>query len=85
MSAEPNDLLRMDFINSLPQPLWISTFGSEWPVYDIDVETGLLRIDVVGRLDVLHISDCTSFRDSAGTYHDIETLYSDYNPEEEQA
>ena len=38
------DILRMDYINSLPQP-FIARFygGSEWPVYDIEVQTGLLR------------------------------------------
>lgn len=74
-----SDKLRLDYINSLPQP-FIARFcgGDEWPVHDIDVETGLLRIDVVGKLQVMHIGDVTFFRDIEGVEHDSETFYSDY-------
>lgn len=74
-----SDKLRMHYINSLPQP-FIARFigGSEWPVHDIDVETGLLRIDVCGKLDIKHIADVTVFRDMDGEDHDPETFYSDY-------
>ncbi len=70
------DLLKMGYINSLPQPL-ISRFygGSEWPIYDIDVETGLLRIDVCGKLEVKHIGDVKFFRDDCGEEHDSEDFY----------
>lgn len=73
-----SDLLRMDHINSLPQPFIAHFFGgSEWPVYDIDVETGLLRIDVVGLLDIKHIGDVKFFRDMAGIEHDAESFYNE--------
>lgn len=81
MSETPDssrDRLRMDFINSLPQPLWADTFGAEWPIYDIDVQTGLLRIDVCGMLEVKHIDDLRSIRDDGGTVRDIEVFYCDY-------
>lgn len=73
------DLLRIEHINSLPQP-FIATFcgGDEWPVYDIDVETGLLRIDVVGKLQCMHICEVMHFIDEAGDKHDTETFYCDY-------
>ncbi len=73
------DRLRLDYINSLPQP-FIARFigGDEWPVHDIDVETGLLRIDVVGLLEVKRIGDVRFFRDAVGKEHDSETFYSDY-------
>ena len=73
------DRLRMDYINSLPQP-FIAKFigGDEWPIYDIDVQTGLLRIDVCGKLQVKHIADVRFFRDMDGIEHDSETFYSDY-------
>jgi len=71
-----SDLLRMDYINSLPQPFIAHFFGgSEWPVNDIDVETGLLRIDVCGLLDVKHISDVMVFVDANGVKHDAESFY----------
>jgi hypothetical protein len=74
-----NDRLRMDFINSLPQPFIAHLWGgSEWPIYDIDVETGCLRIDVCGMLEAKHIGDVKFFRDEAGVKHDSETFYSDF-------
>lgn len=76
-----SDLLRMDYINSLPQP-FIAKFygGSEWPVYDIDVETGLLRIDVCGKLEVKHIGDVRSFLDADHVKHDADDFYADDDP-----
>lgn len=74
------DLLRIDYINSLPQPFMAHFYGSEveWPVYDIDVETGTLRIDVCGLLQVKHIGDVKFFRDVAGFEHESDSFYSDY-------
>jgi len=69
------DLLNMEFINSLPHPLWVQSLGSWWPVHDIEVETGLFRIDACGMLDVLHISGVSTFRDSAGNMHDSDSFY----------
>lgn len=79
MSADGlSDLLRLDYINSLPQP-FIATFygGSEWPIHDIDVETGLLRIDVIGLLEVKRFSEIREIRDADGILHDPDTFYSD--------
>ena len=74
------DLLRMDYINSLPQPFIAHFFGgSEWPVHDIEVQTGLLRIDVVGMLEVKHISDVKFFRDADGAEYDADSFYSEYD------
>ena len=73
------DLLRMEYINSLPQPfIAIMIGGGEWPVYDIDVETGLLRIDVVGKLQVMHIRDVNEFQDADGCVYDSDSFYCDY-------
>ena len=76
------DILRMDYINSLPQP-FIATFcgGDRWPLYDLDVETGLMRIDVVGKLQVMCIGEVMSFTDGDGVSHDPDTFYSDFNGE----
>lgn len=71
-----SDLLRMNYINSLPQPFIAKCYGgSEWPVYDIDVETGLLRLDVVGKLDVSHIGNVRAFVDAEGVEHDADDFY----------
>lgn len=74
-----SDLLRQEYINNLPQPLRASFYGgTSWPLYDICVETGCLRVDVVGLLEVRHISDVKYFTDSSGEKHDSESFYCDY-------
>lgn len=73
------DLLNMEHINSLPHPLLVRFVGGdEWPLYDIDVSSGLLRIDVCGKLQVMHIGEVDIFYDADGIEHDAETFYTDY-------
>lgn len=67
------DLLDMAYINSLPLPLW----DGEWPVYDIEVGTGLYRIDVCGLLEVRHIDRCMTMRDAAGKTHYVGDFFID--------
>lgn len=84
-NTQMTDLLRMDFINSLPQPLWVRQWGRtsfDWPIYDICVETGLIRIDVCGKLDKLHICDVAEFKDDYGTVYDSNVFYIDYEEED---
>ncbi|MDR2331896.1 MAG: hypothetical protein LBE61_00270 [Burkholderiaceae bacterium] len=84
--AERRSLLDMDYINSLPQPLiGFTRGGGEWPVYDIEVETGLVRIDVCGKLEAKEISDFKGFKDDLGTWHSRDGFYSDAIPEERTA
>lgn len=71
------DLLDMDYINSLPQDIWCRYLGGWWPLYRIDVETGLLNIDVCGKLDALHIDDIMEFRDGSGKLHSTFDFYAD--------
>lgn len=74
-----SDLLRLDYINSLPQPFIARMIGgSEWPVYDLDVETGLMRLDVCGKLDISHIREVSTFTDASCVVHDADSFYSDY-------
>jgi hypothetical protein len=70
------DLLELDYINSLPQPFIVHFCGGdEWPVHDIDVETGLIRIDVCGKLAVRHIGEVKHFTDADWHEHDAESFY----------
>ncbi|HEJ7993715.1 hypothetical protein [Serratia marcescens] len=71
------DLLNMELINSLPGPLWGSENGKDWwwPIHDIDVQTGLLRIDVCGLLEVKHILDFRVIRDDSQTMHAPDDFY----------
>ncbi|MCA7083431.1 hypothetical protein K7G19_07435 [Cupriavidus sp. DB3] len=73
-----NDMLDMAYINSLPQPFVGRTLDSSWwPIYDFDVQTGLLRIDACGLLQVMHIADFTAFRDDNGVEHEADDFYVD--------
>jgi len=72
------DILKADLINSLPQPLTVRLLGEKepmWELHDIDVETGLLRINVCGKLQGMHISDIGDFTDMDGVTHDPDSFY----------
>ncbi len=75
------DRLRQDYINSLPMPLYASIDHSKkwfWPINVIDVETGCLSFDVMGKSQPSHIQDVAIFKDGEGNEHDPETFYTDY-------
>lgn len=76
------DLLDMAYINSLPQPLFVREGGSEWPVHDICVQTGLMRIDACGMLDVTNINKFCTFRDADGFEHSADGFYLGATPED---
>ena len=71
------DKLDMEYINNLPQPFLLQLWGGDiwWPVHDIEVQTGLLRIDVCGLLQVSHIREVKVFRDDSGKDHDPDDFY----------
>lgn len=71
------DKLNMTAINGLPHPLAARFCGDDWiwPIYDIDVETGLMRIDVVGKLQVKHFADVMELQDETGQRHDADDFW----------
>lgn len=83
MSERP-DKLRMDYINSLPHPFLARFCGDTtfWPVNDFEVGTGLMRIDVCGKLQVKSFSEVMEIRDGEDRSHDPDTFYTDYLDEE---
>ncbi len=74
------DLLSLEKINALPHPLMIREFRSDpwWPLIDIDVQTGMHRIDVCGLSQVKEISSCAQIMDDRGDIHDMEIFFTDY-------
>jgi hypothetical protein len=81
--AQPGDTLDMAYINSLPHPFMGRMLGGAWwPIHDFEVQTGLVRIDVCGKLDVKHIGDFTAFRDGAGVERRSIAFYVDANEDE---
>jgi len=81
MPIEKGDMLDIDWINSLPQPFmaeyWLNGKRYWWPVNDFEVQTGLYRIDVCGKLDVCHIGDHFVFMDGNGVEHSYEDFFVD--------
>lgn len=73
------DLLDMNRINALPLPLFVRELGSDhwWPVHDIEVQTGLMRIDVCGLLDVTRFIMQAEIKDGNGKLHDPEDFYNE--------
>ena len=83
------DKLRMDYINSLPQPLLVRFCGDSdkywWPVIDIDVETGLTRIDVCGLSQVTSFGEVMCVKDANLEEYDPETFYNEENNQNEHS
>jgi hypothetical protein len=74
-----SDLLRLDYINSLPQPFTARLAGGDdWEVDLICVETGGMTINVCGLCQNTHIGEVLYFLDADGTRHDSDSFYSDY-------
>lgn len=75
--AQKGDLLDMARINALPQPLIAVDRAWRWPIYDIDVQTGQMRIDVCGLLQIKDITDYPAIEDAHGVLHDPYEWYLD--------
>lgn len=67
------DILNMDKINSLQHPLIAIEHDEKWnwPIYDICVETALVRIDVCGLLERKELLDFKFIQDFSGERHDV--------------
>jgi len=76
---EANDVLDMELINSLPQPFMAIEHNEkwQWPIHDVDVQTGCMRIDVCGLLQPCHLLDYKFIEDSDGKRHEPESFYFD--------
>ena len=73
-----NDKLNFDKINAIPSPMMATFFGGdEWPIYDIEVQTATVRIDVCGMLQVKSFGEIKSLKDIDGYDHDPEDFWKD--------
>lgn len=72
------DQLKIDKINRLPHPLTAVFYGGdEWEIYSICVETGLMKINVVGMLDNCHFDNVKKIKDIDGGVHDADDFWID--------
>jgi|SRR5688572_7795998 len=69
------DKLKMDAINALQQPLFAIRSGDSWPIHYICVQTGLVRIDVVGKLQTIQFGELLAIEDGNGDRHDADGFY----------
>lgn len=74
------DLLSFEKINALPHPLMIREFSHDWwwPLIDIDVQSGLYRVDVCGKSQTFSVGGCTQIQDGTGDIHDMDIFFTDY-------
>ena len=70
------DKLNIHTINALPLPLMALFFGGDrWAIHDIDVETGVMRINVCGLLQVTHFGDLRKLIDGDHVEYDPDQFY----------
>lgn len=75
---EPGDKIDMLKFNSLPHPVTARMCGgSEWPIETLDVQTGLMRLDVCGKIDLTHFAEVKTLIDVDGGEHDPEDFWLD--------
>lgn len=72
------DRLDLEKINSLEHPLIARMYGGDrWPVHDIDVETGLIRIDVCGKLQTKNFTEVSHLYEANNKPHVAHKFYVD--------
>lgn len=70
------DKLKANAINALQQPLIaIRAGGDRWPIHDICVGTGMTRIDVCGKLQIIDFGELLEIEDGNGDRHDADDFY----------
>lgn len=72
------DRIDLEKINSLEHPLIARMYGGDrWPVHDIDVETGLIRIDVCGKLQTKNFAEVSHLYEANNKPHVAHKFYVD--------
>ncbi|MGM7654044.1 hypothetical protein [Serratia marcescens] len=80
MNRMKGDILDMEKINSLPHPLYVKDFsGWWWLVYDIEVQLGLVRIDVSGMPQIDDLIEYSHLKDTSGKIYKTDEFYLDYD------
>lgn len=53
---------------------WVKLRDNWWPIHDFELECGLFRIDVMGKLEVHHMVDCEQIK-MDGIEYKLEDVY----------
>lgn len=71
------DILDVDKFNSLPHPLMAVLWGcdSGITIETVCVETGCMRLDVMGQIDLSHFDNVKAVIDGDGVKHDADDFW----------
>lgn len=74
-----SDLLKINSFNRLQHPLFCRFAGdsSDSLIETVCVQTGLMRIDVYGKIDHRHIGEVMEIVDGDGNRYDVDDFYID--------
>lgn len=78
-----SDLLKIDSFNNLQHPLFCR-FGADKHdslIETVCVQTGLMRIDVYGQIDLRQIGEVIEIVDGDGNRYDVDDFYIDSEQE----
>lgn len=68
------DLLDIEKFNSLPSPVMARLCGGAtfWPIETLCVQTGLIRLDIHGQIDLSEFALVAAIKDSCGNAYDTD-------------
>lgn len=76
LDVQEGDLINGPKFNALPAPVTAKMLGgSEWPIESLDVQTGCMRLDVCGKIDVNRFSEVVELIDIDGGRHDPDDFW----------
>lgn len=76
--VQDGDLLNGAKFNALPSPVTARMCGGgEWWIETLDVQTGAMRLDVCGQIDLSHFSEVMELIDIDGGKHDPDDFWLD--------
>lgn len=60
------------------ETIWARSWGAGswwWPISEIELDCGLIKIDVVGKLEIWDLSDCAQLRIGEDVFVENEDIY----------
>ena len=77
-TLKDGDILNGAKFNMLPSPVTARMYGGgEWWIETLDVQTGAMRLDVCGQIDLRHFSEVVELIDIDGGKHDPDDFWID--------
>lgn len=77
MPVQKNDILDIDKFNALPHPVTAILYGdtSGYWIETLCVQTGCMRLDVMGQIDLCHFDSVKQLVDIDGGKHDPDEFW----------